>query len=163
MIPYGGGAALSALTSAGTYEVGITGLAAIRARATSAIIGGPVNVLVRAAFGNKSLRVGAPSGNPLPVTSTTNGTGGFSGTLVGTSATPVLAARVAPQRDLTLRNESTSASIAVAFGAQPFLNTAGSITLGPGDSLNWSGSYVPLDAINAIASAAGAQLTIGSH
>ncbi len=96
-------------------------------------------------------------------TAPTNGTGGYSGATIGTASSVALAARTGQQRDLTLRNESTSAMIAVAFGSTPALNTAGSFTLGPGDSLTWSGNYVPLDTVNAIASAAGASLTIGSH
>ena len=67
VIPYGGGTALSSLTAPGTYEVTITGLAAVRVRATSAITGGPITALVRAATGNKSIRVGAPAANPVPV------------------------------------------------------------------------------------------------
>ena len=59
--------ALATLTAAGVYEVNITGLAGFRVRATTAITGGPITALVRAASGVKSSRVGAPSGNPVPV------------------------------------------------------------------------------------------------
>lgn len=65
-IPYGGGAATAVLNAPGIYEVSVSGLKGIRLRATSAIAGGPVAALVRAANGNKSVRVGAPASNPLP-------------------------------------------------------------------------------------------------
>ena len=58
--------ALAIITAGGVYEANITGLAGFRVRATSAITGGPITVLVRSSSGIKSSRVGAPAGNPLP-------------------------------------------------------------------------------------------------
>lgn len=66
-IPYGGGAAQSTITAGGIYEVTATGLKTVRLRASTAITGGPITCTARTAIGNKSLRVGAPAANPLPV------------------------------------------------------------------------------------------------
>lgn len=80
---------MATLTTGGVYEVTITGLAGFRVRATTAITGGPVTALVRSANGNKSIRVGAPSGAPVPVQSPT---GGVTQTIVtGTSGTLIAA------------------------------------------------------------------------
>lgn len=62
---------------------------------------------------------------------------------------------------LLIKNEDTAASIALNFaGGTAVLNTAGNITLGPGMSIIFDGSFVPTGAITAISSAATSPATI---
>lgn len=92
-----------------------------------------------------------------------NSTGGVTAVTVGVVSASALAARSAPQKLLALDNESITASIACNFGGTAALNTAGNFTIGPGQTRTWSGSYVPLDAINCIASVAASPLTVEAN
>lgn len=110
---------------------------------------GSVNISGAVAISNGSINV-------VPQTAT----GGFAAVSVGVTSAVALAVRTAPQYLLALDNESTTASLACAFGATAALNTAGSFTIQPGQTRTWSGTYVPLDAVNCIASAAATPLTV---
>ena len=67
MVPFAGGAGSSSTSAGGLWEAAIGGLTNIRARASTTITGGPAVGLVAASNGLKSLRVGAPDANPVPV------------------------------------------------------------------------------------------------
>ena len=72
MIPYAGGASaapLSSVTTSGVWEAAVGGLTHIRVRASGPFTGGTVAAVVRATSGVKSIRVGAPSGSPIPTVS----------------------------------------------------------------------------------------------
>lgn len=61
---------------------------------------------------------------------------------------------------LRVKNESASATIAVAFGATAAaVNTAGCFTLAAGAALDWAYDC-PSDAVNVIGSGAGTPVTI---
>lgn len=126
VIPYGGGASQTTITAGGVYEVTITGLAGIRARASSAINSGPINVLVRAATGNKSMRVGAPDGNPMPVK-------GAPVTI--TPTTVVLAAGVSAQ--LAATNASRKLLRWMNIGTNPMTVVPGSGSAAVGAGMNY--------------------------
>lgn len=84
-------------------------------------------------------------------------------TVTNTSA-EVLALRVAPQYHLFIKNESASASVAFCLGAcTAALNTAGSITMLPGQWYTSSPAFVPLDSIKMISSAATSPVTIQAN
>lgn len=61
---------------------------------------------------------------------------------------------------LALDNESATATVACAFGATAAINTAGSFTIGPGQTRTWTGQRIPSDAINCISSVASSPLTV---
>jgi len=86
---------------------------------------------------------------------------------VGTTAGQVFPASPAGRVFLKVCNESTTASVAIAFGtATPALNAGGSFTLpsmpasGAPSCLTWHSGFVPNDAINAVASAAATPVTL---
>lgn len=103
----------------------------------------------------------AVSGNITTVPA--SGPAGATGCIVGTSSTQCAVA-MASRRLLAIDNESATTTIACAFGNMtPALNTAGSWTIPPQSVRDWSGSYVPNDAVNCIASAAGTPVTIEAN
>lgn len=90
----------------------------------------------------------------------TNAAGTVSSKTVTNSSASFLSASAATLF-LLIKNEDTSASIALNFAAgTAVLNTAGNITLGPGQSITFDGSYVPSGAITAISSAATSPATV---
>lgn len=133
---------------------------ALLAVAVAALAWGGVTAPTQAKCYADSVGVGS-SCEQLPM----SGTGGQNAVTVTNSSASLLAARTAPQAALSVKNESTTASIAICFGSSctAALNTAGSITIGPG--LLWSASpgYVPLDQIKGISSAATSPATIQAN
>lgn len=92
----------------------------------------------------------------------TNGTGGVTAVTVGTSSAQAVAAATRTAR-LAIQNVSASASIACSLGGTAALNTAGSFMIAPGQLLTLSDPvYVPGDALNCIASAAGTPAMVWS-
>lgn len=91
--------------------------------------------------------------------------GNFSAqTIGGTSATVLVASgRVFLEVD----NLSSTATVCIAFGLTATISTAqcaaGEIALLPNTRKSWEGNFVPADAISLIASAAGAQVTVGAR
>lgn len=65
-VPYTGGPGVSSITAGGNWEAAVGALTNVRVRATATIAGGPAVVNLIATNGIKSLRVGAPSSNPIP-------------------------------------------------------------------------------------------------
>lgn len=99
---------------------------------------------------------------PLPVSAPqSSATGTVSAATVGTSSAQVLAA--ASRRLLAIDNESTTATIACAFGATAAINTAGSFTIPPGVTRTWRDYPVPADAVNCIASASSTPATVEAN
>jgi hypothetical protein len=80
---------------------------------------------------------------------------------VGTSSVEVLAA--SPRHRLEIANESSTASIACAFGTLAALNAAGSFTIGPLASHLWGTFPVNSSAVNCIASTAGTPVTVDAQ
>ena len=92
------------------------------------------------------------------------GTGGQNAVTVTSTSAQILAVRAGPKYALSIKNESTTASIAICFGScTAALNTAGSITIGPGVLWSASPAYIPLDAIIGISSAATSPATIQAN
>lgn len=89
----------------------------------------------------------------------TNSSGSFAAATITNSSVQYVAAAAA-HTILDIKNESTTATIACAFGATAAINTAGSYTIPPGWHRSWEGSYVPSDAVNCISSAATSPATI---
>jgi len=87
--------------------------------------------------------------------------GTVSGAIVGTASAQVLAAGA--RQLLAIDNESTSATIACAFGGAAAINGAGSFTIPPGVTRTWTAYPVPADAVNCIASAASTPATIEAN
>lgn len=93
----------------------------------------------------------APSSGPATVTSAT----------VGTSASQILPAATNRRLNLSVCDESASASVAVSLGSTvPAINGAGSWTLASLACISWTGYFVPSDSVHAIASAASTPVTI---
>lgn len=109
-----------------------------------------------------AVRVTGGGGTVTPIPAT--GTGGQNAITVTNSSASLLAARTAPKYALSVKNESTTASIAICFGTcTAALNTAGSITLAPGQVWSASSAFIPLDAIVGISSAATSPATIQAN
>jgi hypothetical protein len=87
------------------------------------------------------------------------GTGGMNAVTVTGTSTQVLAANPA-RRLLAIDNESTTATIACAFGIPAALYTAGSWTVPPSLTRTWNSSYVPAEALNCISSSGPSPATI---
>ena len=106
---------------------------------------------------------GGGSGTVTAVPST--GTGGYSAVTVTSTSGSILAARAAPKYALSVKNESTTATIAICFGSgcTAAINTAGSVTIPPGFMWAAAPTYIPLDQINGTSSAATSPATIGSN
>lgn len=66
LIPYSGGAAVSAMSANGAWEMACGALTHVQAVMT-AFTSGSATALLMAGAGAKSVRVGAPVGNPLPI------------------------------------------------------------------------------------------------
>lgn len=81
---------------------------------------------------------------------------------IGSSSALLLPVAAEGRRLLAIKNESTTASIAVCFGScTAALNTAGSITIAPGQLLTFATTQaVPADAVSAIASASSTPATV---
>lgn len=112
---------------------------------------------------------GVGGGTPVPIsgsisanTTPTNGTGAYGGVTVTNTSTEMVPAGTAIVF-LQIKNESPTATIACNLGLPAVINGAGSITLTPGGSATWDGSYVPGDAVNCISSAASSPATIGAQ
>jgi hypothetical protein len=88
------------------------------------------------------------------------GTGGFTAVTLTGSSTQILAANPA-RKLLAISNESTTATIACAFGSTvAAINTAGSWTIPPTLTRVWSGPYIPGDTLNCVSSAAPSPATV---
>lgn len=112
-------------------------------------------------FGGQPVMAPASPTNPLPVlTLPASTTGSTDAVTVGTTSSQALAAAAGIRRFLAIDNESMTAAIACAFGGAAALNTAGSWTIPPGMTRTWNGTFVPSDAVNCIASAAGTPVTV---
>lgn len=99
---------------------------------------------------------------PLPAAPpASSATGTVSGATVGTASAQILAP--AARRFLAIDNESTTATVACAFGGAAAINSAGSFTIPPGVTRTWRDYPVPADAVACIASAAGAPLTVEAN
>lgn len=88
-------------------------------------------------------------------------TGSVSAKTITSSSAQVLAA--ATRQLLAISNESTTATIACAFGATAAINTAGSFTLIPGQTRIWNSYPVPADIFNCISSAATSAATVEAN
>jgi hypothetical protein len=78
-----------------------------------------------------------------------------------TNASGAFLAAAAATKYLFIKNESATASIALNYAnGTAVLNTAGNITLGPGQWQSFEGSLVPTGAITAISSAATSPATV---
>ena len=96
LVPYGGAAAVGTVSNgaAGTpqvFEMACGGLTHLRARATGAITGVPVAAIVAASNGLKSVRVGAPASNPVPVSIGRTASSGDTPIVVGGTAQALFA------------------------------------------------------------------------
>ncbi|HWY14439.1 MAG TPA: hypothetical protein VNX86_04775 [Rhizomicrobium sp.] len=97
----------------------------------------------------------------------TKGTGAYAPATVGTTDSTILAASTAAVF-LDLVNNSSSATICVNIGTTATINgsqpycPAGEITLPPLWHRSWDGTFVPTDAIHAIASATSTAATVGA-
>jgi hypothetical protein len=93
-------------------------------------------------------------------------TGAYSSVTVGTSDSTILAASTAFYF-LDLVNASATATICVNFGATATISgtqcAAGEIALPPLWQRSWEGSFVPTDAVHAIASAASTPAAVGAN
>lgn len=100
---------------------------------------------------------GAPS-TVTPI----KGSGAYNPATITNSSTQVLAAGIASAM-LDIVNESTTATIACAFGVSAaVINGAGSITIPPGWHRSWEGFFVPTDAVNCISSVASSAASVGA-
>lgn len=88
-----------------------------------------------------------------------SGSGSVAAATVGTSSTQLLPP-ASSRKFLAIDNESTSAAIACALGTTAAINTAGSFTIEPGWTRTWSGSFVPSDAVNCIATVGATPVTV---
>jgi hypothetical protein len=102
---------------------------------------------------------------PSPV----NSAGNYSGASVGTSPATIVAALSSGSRYLVdIINLSSSATVCLSLGGAASISgstcAAGEVPLAPGGRTTWpsgGSSFVPGDAITAIASSSGVPLTIG--
>lgn len=104
-----------------------------------------------------------PSG--VPVIGPTNSAGAYSAQTVGTSASTIIVAS-ACKVFCDVYNTSSTATICINVGAAATISNgscaAGEITLPPLWHRSWEGTYVPSDAVSAIASAASTPATVGA-
>ena len=102
-----------------------------------------------------------PGGAPVPNLAT----GAYASATVGTTDSTILAAGTAYYL-LDLINDSPSATICINFGATATISgtscAAGEITLSPLWHRSWEGSFIPTDAVHAIASAASTPVSVGA-
>ena len=102
-----------------------------------------------------------PGGAPVPNLAT----GAYASATVGTTDSTILAAGTAYYL-LDIINDSPSATICVNFGATATISgttcAAGEITLSPLWHRSWEGSFIPTDAVHAIASAASTPVSVGA-
>ncbi len=151
-LPFGGPGAAT-ITGPGVYEATVTGLKAVRVRATSAITGGPITALVRSAIGNRSVRVRTPATDPLPVTGNLTTSAAVATTdapyTIGAGANlPTLAAS-ATRAFLEVTNTGPN-PLAIRFGS-PASATNGRV-IAPGQTATYSGA-VPNGALNIFSTA----------
>ena len=107
----------------------------------------------------------ASSTNPLTVNSKpTTGTGAYSAVTVGTTDSTIVTASTAAVL-LDVVNNSSTATICLNLGATATITgtacAAGEITLPPLWHRSWEGTFVPTDAVHAIASAASTLASVG--
>lgn len=102
----------------------------------------------------------APTVTALP----TSGAVAYSAATVGASDSTILAGSTATVF-LDLINTSATATVCINLGATATISgtqcAAGEITLPPLWHRGWEGTFVPTDAVHAIASAASTQFTVG--
>lgn len=79
---------------------------------------------------------------------------------IGTTAAAVLQ-QGTTRVFLDIVNESSTATVACAFGSTPTINGAGSITLPPLWHRSWENNFIPTDAIYCVSSASSTPVTIG--
>lgn len=104
----------------------------------------------------------APSGSPTSVTPAASAvTGSVAAATITNSSAQVVAA--ASRKLLAIDNESTTATIACAFGGTATVNTAGSYTIPPGYTRTWNSYPVPADAVNCISTAATSPATVETN
>lgn len=102
---------------------------------------------------------------PTPV----NSAGNYSPATVGSTPSTIVAALSSGTRTIVdVRNLSASATVCLSLGGTATISgstcAAGEIPLGPGGDQAWpigGSTFVPADAISAIASGAGTPLTVG--
>ncbi|GEP00618.1 hypothetical protein [Methylobacterium haplocladii] len=160
LLPYGGGPAVSTFTAPGIYEGTATGLKAVRVRATTAITNGPVTALMRAAIGNKSIRVGTPANNPLPVVGPSANLAGSTIALPANTSTKIASAG---DRLFEITNNGTTLFTA-SFGAAAVVGSGMPFAAAPtagdqGGSRGWDTGLVTLVDIFAI-SASGSSVFV---
>ena len=102
-----------------------------------------------------------PGAAPVPNVAT----GAYASATVGTADSTILAASSAFYF-LDILNNSASATICINFGATATISgstcAAGEISLPPLWHRSWEGSFVPTDAVHAIASAASSPVSVGA-
>ena len=127
--------------------------------ANSLVKGEAVLIPNGASAGGQTVFAPPSSTNPLPVrNSATTASGSVTPATVGTVSVQVLAGAV--RKFLAIDNESPSTMLACALGSTAMLNSAGSFTIPAGTTRTWDGSFVPSDAVNCVASAAGTPVTL---
>jgi len=89
-----------------------------------------------------------------------NSKGGTTTPATITSTSAQILAAAAQRQLVVIDNESTTATIACAFGATAAINTAGSFTIEPNTVRVWNSAPIPTDAVNCISSAASSPATI---
>lgn len=103
-------------------------------------------------------------GTPMVVTPT-NSSGAYGSATVGTSASTIITA-AACKVFCEVVNNSQTATVCINVGATATISTgvcaAGEITLPPLWHRSWEGSYVPSDAISAIASSGSTPVATGA-
>jgi hypothetical protein len=108
---------------------------------------------------------GATSGGGTITATPTKGTGAYTSATVGTTDSTILAASTAVVF-LDVVNTSPSATICVNVGATATISgtacAAGEVSLPPLWHRSWEGTFIPTDAIHAIASAASTPATVGA-
>jgi len=105
------------------------------------------------------------STNPFPISGSSapiNGSSNYAAATIGASSTSVLASATV-RYFLSITNQSAVNNVACNLGGTAVINGAGSIDIPPGWQLVWEGTYVPLDAVNCIASGSSTPITVGAR
>jgi hypothetical protein len=85
--------------------------------------------------------------------------GAVTAATIGTASAQVIAATTA-RKVLAIHNQSATATVSCAFGTTALAGAAGSWDIPPQQTLTWSESFVPPDAVNCLASAAATPVTV---
>lgn len=110
-------------------------------------------------LGGQPVMAPPSAANPLPAQQIpTSATGAVMAAAIGTSSSQLLAAGT--RKVLAIHNQSSSATISCAFGTTPSAGAAGSWDIPPQQTLTWSESFVPSDALNCLSSAAATPATV---